>query len=223
MKMAEGKGKKDNVDSNRRAVIIGGAAAVAGLAAGIVIGGYGFPRTTKVVQPQVTVEKEVSTVTQTVTQTQTTTSTTAPTTAVQQIGYIKQKVANASQLTSAGQYVTTNYMGYLVYIIKTGVPSENGVGPNNDIVGFSAYCAHMGYILEFDPSTNCLLCPQHFSQYDATRSGMQVVGHPNQYLAQLILEYDSSTGDIYALGFNRLVYGTYNTALQGTSSGGGSS
>ncbi|BFH72790.1 arsenate reductase (azurin) small subunit [Sulfurisphaera javensis] len=212
--MAEGKDKKGNVDPNRRAVIIGGAAAVAGIAAGIVIGGYGFPRTTKVVQPQVTVEKEISTVTKTVT-----------TTTVKQIGYVKQKVANISQLSSPGQYVTTNYMGYLVYIIKTGVPSENGVGPDNDIVGFSAYCAHMGYILEFDPATNCLLCPEHFSQYDVTRGGMQVVGHPNQYLTQLILEYDSSTGDIYALGFNRLVYGTYNTALQGmsSSSGGGSS
>lgn len=219
MKMAEGK-KKDNVDPNRRAVIIGGAAAVAGIAAGIVIGGYAFPRTTKVVQPQVTVEKEVSTVTQV-----STTTTTVPTQVPQQVGYVKQKVANISQLTSPGQYVTTMYMGYLVYIIKTGVPSENGVGPNNDIVGFSASCAHMGYILVYDPSNNCLLCPEHFSQYDATRGGMQVVGHPNQFLPQLILEYDESTGDIYALGFNRLVYGTYNTALQGLAqmSGGGNS
>jgi len=219
--MGEEKGKKDNVDPNRRAVIIGGAAAVAGIAAGIVIGGEAFPRTTKEVVPQVTVEKQTATTT--VTTTATTTTTSPPTTVVQQVGYVKQKVANISQLSSPGQYVTTNYMGYLVYIIKTGVPSQNGVGPDNDIVGFSAYCTHMGYILEYDPSNNCLLCPQHFSQYDTTTGGMQVMGHPNQFLPQLILEYDSSTGDINALGFNRLVYGAYNTALQGKVSGGGNS
>jgi len=215
--MGEKKGKKDNVDPNRRAVIIGGAAAVAGIAAGVIIGGEAFPRTVKEVVPQ------VQTATSTVTSTVTTTTTSPPTTVVQQVGYVKQKVANISQLSSPGQYVTTNYMGYLVYIIKTGVPSQNGVGPDNDIVGFSAYCAHMGYILEYDPSTNSLLCPLHFSQFDVTTGGMQVVAHASEFLPQLILEYDSSTGDINALGFNRLVYGTYNTALQGSVSGGGNS
>ncbi|TRM73017.1 arsenate reductase (azurin) small subunit, partial [Sulfolobus sp. A20-N-F8] len=47
---------------------------------------------------------------------------------------------------------------------------------------------------------------------------MQVVGHPNQYLPQVILEYDSSTGNIYALGFNRLLYGVYDNVLQASTS-----
>ncbi|MFP3197378.1 MAG: arsenate reductase (azurin) small subunit [Sulfolobaceae archaeon] len=198
--------KDKGVDSNRRAIIIGGAAAVAGIAAGIVIGGNAFPRTITQVQPEVTTLKQVETVTQTA----------PPTNSQVSVAFVKQKVANYSQL-QVGTPVTANYMGYTVYIIRTGVPSVGGVGPNGDVVGFSAYCAHMGYILEYDPNTRCLLCPQHFSQYDATVGGMQVVGHPNQFLPQLILEYDESTGDIYAVGFNRLVYGTYNTAAQAPS------
>lgn len=198
--------KDKGVDSNRRAIIIGGAAAVAGIAAGIVIGGNAFPRSITKVQPEVTTVQQVETVTQTV----------SPTTSPVSVAFVRQKVANYSQL-KVGTPVTVNYMGYLVYIVRTGVPSVGGVGPNGDVVGFSAYCAHMGYILEYDSNTGCLLCPQHFSQYDATAGGMQVVGHPNQFLPQLILEYDESTGDIYALGFNRLVYGTYNTAAQAPS------
>jgi arsenite oxidase small subunit len=210
-----GMSKDKGVDSNRRAIIIGGAAAVAGIAAGIVIGGNAFPRTITQVQPEVTTVKQVETVTQTATAT-TSTQTSPPTTSPVSVGFVRQKVANYSQL-QVGTPVTANYMGYTVYIVRTGVPSVGGVGPNGDVVGFSAYCAHMGYILEYDPNTRCLLCPQHFSQYDATAGGMQVVGHPNQYLPQLILEYDESTGDIYAVGFNRLVYGTYNTAAQAPS------
>lgn len=206
--------KDKGVDSNRRAVIIGGAAAVAGIAAGIVIGGNAFPRTVTQVQPEVTTVKQVETVTQTAPPT--TSQVSPPTTSQVSVAFVKQKVANYSQL-QVGTPVTANYMGYTVYIVRTGVPSVGGVGPNGDVVGFSAYCAHMGYILEYDPDTRCLLCPQHFSQYDATAGGMQVVGHPNQFLPQLILEYDESTGDIYAVGFNRLVYGTYNTAAQAPS------
>jgi len=219
------KEKKDgNVDPNRRAIVIGGAAAIAGIAAGIVIGGNAFPRatTTKEVVPEVTVQKEYITTTTT----PTTTVTTKTVTQTVQVAFIKQKVANISQFPSPKTSVSANYMGYPVIIIKTGVPSIGGVGPDGDIVGFSANCAHMGYPIVYDPNTNCLLCPYHFSQYDATVGGMQVVGHPNQYLAQLILEYDESTGDIYAKGFTRLVYGTYNTALQGLQqimSGGGNS
>jgi len=219
------KEKKDgNVDPNRRAIVIGGAAAIAGIAAGIVIGGNAFPRATitKEVVPEVTVQKEYITTTTT----PTTTVTTKTVTQTVQVAFIKQKVANISQFPSPKTSVSANYMGYPVIIIKTGVPSIGGVGPDGDIVGFSANCAHMGYPLVYDPNTNCLLCPYHFSQYDATVGGMQVVGHPNQYLAQLILEYDESTGDIYAKGFTRLVYGTYNTALQGLQqimSGGGNS
>jgi len=194
-------GKKP--DPDRRAIIIGGAAAVAGVAAGIVIGSQAFPKllTKTEVQPEVTKEVVPQYITKTVTQVE---------------KYVKQLVANVSDFPTAGTTKMTTYMGYSVILIKTGVPSIGGVGPDNDIVGFSGYCAHMGYPLTYDPNTNCLLCTMHFSQYDVTKGGMQVIGHPNQYLAQLVLEYDSSSGNIYALGFNKLVYGAYNNVLQGS-------
>ncbi len=193
-------------DPDRRSIIIGGGAAIAGLAAGIVIGSQAFPKLLEktVVKPEVTKEVVTKTVTETVTQVE---------------RYIKQAVANISDLPAPKTSYSTTYMGYPVILIRTGVPSIGGVGPDNDIVGFSGYCAHMGYPLSYDPNTNCLLCTMHFSQYDITKGGMQVIGHPNQYLAQLVLEYDSSSGTIYALGFNRLIYGVYNNVLQGTTGG----
>ncbi|ARM75276.1 arsenate reductase (azurin) small subunit [Acidianus manzaensis] len=211
----EGK-KKEPIDSNRRAIVVGVAGAIAGIAAGTVIGGNLFPKTIThqitEVQPEV---KEVQVpVTKTVTQT--------ITKEVPEV-YPKVMVANYNQLT-VGKPVITTYMNYPIVVVRTGKPSMNGVGPNNDVVAFSNVCAHMGYQpLLYDPTTACLVCPQHYSQYDLTRSGMQVIGHPNQYLAQVYLEYDESTGNIYAIGFNRLVYGAYNNVLQGVSSSSSSS
>ncbi|AOL17367.1 arsenite oxidase small subunit [Sulfolobus sp. A20] len=189
-------------DPNRRAIIIGGAAAVAGIAAGIVIGGEAFPRVYRVqeVVPQVQTTTVTSTVTQQV---------------VAQ--YQKQLIANYSEL-SVGVPKLTTYMGYPIVVVRTGTPSIGGVGPNGDVVAFSAVCVHMGGPVQYDPNTNCGVCPYHYSQYDFTRGGMQVVGHPNQYLPQVILEYDSSTGNIYALGFNRLLYGVYDNVLQASTS-----
>ncbi|BCS92616.1 hypothetical protein L3N51_02389 [Metallosphaera sp. J1] len=197
---------KGSVDPNRRAVVIGGAAAVAGVAAGIVIGGNAFPRLLK----ETVIEKQPEVVTKTVTQTQTVQ---VP---VQQT-YQKQMVANYNSLT-VGSPVTTTYMGYPITIVRTGVKSVGGVGPNGDVVAFSNVCVHMGGPVQYDPKTNCGVCPYHYSQYDFTRGGIQVIGHPNQFLPQVILEYDSTTGNIYALGFNRLLYGVYDNIAQAPSS-----
>ncbi|QKQ98994.1 arsenate reductase (azurin) small subunit [Metallosphaera tengchongensis] len=197
---------KGSVDPNRRAVVIGGAAAVAGVAAGIVIGGEAFPRLLK----QTVIEKQPEVVTKTVTQTVT------QQVPVQQT-YVKQMIANYNSL-SVGQPMTTTYMGYPITVVRTGVKSVGGVGPNGDVVAFSNVCVHMGGPVQYDPKTNCGVCPYHYSQYDFTRGGIQVMGHPNQYLPQVILEYDSTTGNIYALGFNRLLYGVYDNIGQASTS-----
>ncbi|MEM0072767.1 MAG: arsenate reductase (azurin) small subunit [Metallosphaera sp.] len=191
---------KGSVDPNRRAVVIGGAAAVAGVAAGIVIGGNAFPRLLK----ETVIEKQPEIVTKTETVTKTV--------QVQQT-YQKQLIANYNSL-SVGKPVTTSYMGYTITVVRTGVNSIGGVGPNGDVVAFSNVCVHMGGPVQYDPTTNCGVCPYHYSQYDFTRGGMQVMGHPNQFLPQVILEYDSNTGNIYALGFNRLLYGVYDNIAQ---------
>ncbi|BBG24786.1 arsenate reductase (azurin) small subunit [Sulfuracidifex tepidarius] len=198
---------KDKVDPNRRAIVVGGAAAVAGIAAGIVIGGNVFPK----------LEKQTVTVKQPIVEKQTVTTTTPTPTVTQVQAYQKQKVANYNSLT-VGSPVSVTYMGYPAYVVRTGKASIGGVGPNGDVVGYSAVCAHMGGPVQYDPNTNCGVCPYHYSQYDLTKDGIPVIGHPNQYLAMLVLEYDSSTGDIYALGFNRLVYGVYNNVGQASSS-----
>ncbi len=191
---------KGSVDPNRRAVVIGGAAAVAGIAAGIVIGGEAFPKLLK----QTVVEKQPEVITKTVT---------VPQQVQEQKTYVKQLIANYNSL-EVGKPMTTTYMGYTIVVVRTGVKSVGGVGPNGDVVAFSNVCVHMGGPVQYDPKTNCGVCPYHFSEYDFTRGGMQVMGHPNQFLPQVILEYDSSTGNIYALGFNRLLYGVYDNVGQ---------
>jgi len=195
---------KDKVDPNRRAVVVGGAAAVAGIAAGILIGGNAFPKLETQTITKTVVKPEVQQVT-----------VTQPVTSVQ--AYQKQKVANYSQL-QVGNPIAVTYMGYSAYIVRTGTPSIGGVGPNGDVVGYSALCVHMGGPVQYNPNTHCGVCPYHYSQYDVTRDGTPVIGHPNQYLPMLVLEYDSSTGDIYALGFNRLLYGVHNNIAQASTS-----
>ena len=120
--------------------------------------------------------------------------------------YERVKVANVRDL-AVGRPLTASYMGRPIVVLKLGEPAQGGVGPDRDIVAFSTLCTHMGGGLLYDPANKTLVCPLHYSVFDPARGGMVVVGHATEYLPQVILEYDERTGDIYAVGFNRLVYG----------------
>jgi len=120
--------------------------------------------------------------------------------------YERVKVANVRDL-AVGRPLTASYMGKPIVVLKLGEPAQGGVGPDRDIVAFSTLCTHMGGGLLYDPANKALVCPLHYSVFDPARGGMVVIGHATEYLPQVILEYDERTGDIYAVGFNRLVYG----------------
>lgn len=120
--------------------------------------------------------------------------------------YERVKIANIRDLR-VGEPFITSYMGKTVVVLKLGEPAIGGVGPDGDIVAFSTLCTHMGGGLVFDKTTRTLICPIHYSQFDPARDGMVVIGHATEYLPRVLLEYDANTGDIYAVGFNRLVYG----------------
>jgi len=120
--------------------------------------------------------------------------------------YERVKVANVRDL-AVGRPLTASYMGRPIVVLKLGEPAQGGVGPDRDIVAFSTLCTHMGGGLLYDPANKTLVCPLHYSVFDPARGGMVVIGHATEYLPQVILEYDERTGDIYAVGFNRLVYG----------------
>lgn len=63
--------------------------------------------------------------------------------------YPKVRVANAKDLVT-GKPVVFTYplVGQRNILVKLGKPAEEGVGPDGDIVAFSAFCTHMGVPLD---------------------------------------------------------------------------
>jgi arsenite oxidase small subunit len=94
-------------------------------------------------------------------------------------------------------------------LVKLGRPAEEGIGPDNDVVAFSVFCAHMGAPLDnvYDHDHGVLgPCPLHFSTYDLTKSGMLIMGKATQPLPQVVLTVDDA-GQITATGMYGLIYG----------------
>jgi arsenite oxidase small subunit len=100
-------------------------------------------------------------------------------------------------------------------LIKAGVSADNGVGPDSDIVAFSDICQHLGCIYgvvlpggsppcdsSFMASTPQGYCCCHGGQYDYLHGGQVIGGPPIRPVPQVLLRYDSSTGDIYAIGMS---------------------
>jgi len=122
-----------------------------------------------------------------------------------ELKYEKVKLANINELR-VDEPLERNYMNHPVIIVRLGKPALGGVGPNNDVVAFSKLCTHMGGDLSYKGNGR-LVCPIHYTQFDISKGGQPVIGHATEYLPQVLLEYDKETGDIYAVGFNALVYG----------------
>lgn len=99
--------------------------------------------------------------------------------------------------------------GYANVLIKLGVAAGGGIGPQCDIVAFSARCTHLGGDLRgtLRPAEQMLgPCPRHLTTFDLTRHGVVITGHATQSLPQVIL--DSDGHNIRAVGIQGLVYGT---------------
>ena len=91
-------------------------------------------------------------------------------------------------------------------LLKLGVSLHDGVGPEQDIVGFSTVCPHKGYPLNYNTADRTLNCPGHYSRFDCEAAGQQIWGHATQNLPQYVLRIDGK-GDIYAEGIDELLYG----------------
>jgi arsenite oxidase small subunit len=94
-------------------------------------------------------------------------------------------------------------------LIKLGYKIENGVGPDGDIIAYSALCQHLGCIVRFLPSgssessfkdKDVIYCPCHAAYYDVAGAAKVLAGPPLYPLPMVKLEYDPATGDIYAVG-----------------------
>lgn len=125
----------------------------------------------------------------------------------------KLKVANANDL-QPNTPVSFNYplTSTPDFLVKLGQKVPNGVGPDGDIVAFSTVCQHLGCIVHFEPEgrsggempnfTNdpVAYCPCHGGVYNLANDAKVLAGPPPNPLPFVVLEYDDSTGDIYATG-----------------------
>jgi arsenite oxidase small subunit len=98
-------------------------------------------------------------------------------------------------------------------LIKLGVAGSGGVGPDNDIVAFSQVCQHLGCIYGFVPKGGSPTCDSsykapgpegycccHGSVFDFANGGAVIGGPSPRPVPQVTLEFDSATGNIYAVG-----------------------
>jgi arsenite oxidase small subunit len=123
-------------------------------------------------------------------------------------------VANLSDVSTT----TPVYFNYPLQeapniLVKLGVAAPGGVGPDNDIVAFSQICQHLGCIYGFVPEGGAPACDSsykapgpegycccHGSIYDLAKAGAVVGGPAPRPVPQVTLEFDSSSGNIYAVG-----------------------
>jgi len=120
----------------------------------------------------------------------------------------RTRVASVSGLAvGEPQFFDYPFEGQSNIIVKTGNQSLGGVGDDRDIVSYSNLCTHMGCpVTEYQIDSSVLgPCPCHFSSFDLSRDGQVGFGQATQNLPRILLEVDS--GDIYATGVFRLVYG----------------
>lgn len=102
-----------------------------------------------------------------------------------------------------------------VVVPQTGVSYEfpGGVGPNKSIVAYSALCQHLGCtfpeltfyppgikaITSKGPMDKVLHCSCHGSTYDPYLGGAVVTGPTVRPLPAVVLEWDPSTDELYAV------------------------
>jgi arsenite oxidase small subunit len=140
--------------------------------------------------------------------------------ALQRASYPRARVGRVSQLR-VDQPVVFQYpwkdANSTNTLIKLGTRAGGGVGPDRDIVAFSALCSHMGGPLggQYRGRHKVLgPCPFHLTTFDLTRHGMVVAGQATESLPQIALE---TRGDeIWATGVMGLIYGYHaNLAPRG--------
>jgi arsenite oxidase small subunit len=89
-------------------------------------------------------------------------------------------------------------------LVKLGVEAEDGVGPDGDIVAFSAICQHEGCTYNFLPPTGSNppegVCGCHSSHFDFVHDGDVIAGPSPRGVPRVLLEYDQATGNIYVVG-----------------------
>ena len=129
------------------------------------------------------------------------------------IAYPSNRLANVSDL-KANQPLPVAYPDAQApgVLIKLGTKVPGGVGPDEDIVGFTTTCPHKGFPLGYNAADRTLNCPGHYSRFDCENGGQEIWGHATQNLPQYLLRVDAK-GDIYAEGLDELLYGRLSNVI----------
>lgn len=124
------------------------------------------------------------------------------------LNYPKRAVGKAGSMP-VNQAVSFNYpdASSPCYAIRMGSPVMGGVGPNQDIVAFSAMCTHMGCPVQYDGGTRTFKCSCHFSMFDPEAGGQMVCGQATEDLPKVVLDYDARSDSVTAVGIDGLIYG----------------
>jgi arsenite oxidase small subunit len=97
--------------------------------------------------------------------------------------------------------------------VRLGMRVPGGVGPDGDVVAYSAMCTHMGCPVAFDSGTNTFKCGCHYSIFDAEKGGQMVCGQATENLPRVRLAFDANSGAVSAVGVEGLIYGRQANVL----------
>ena len=119
--------------------------------------------------------------------------------------YRRKKIANIREV-KLHKPITFNYpdSSSPAILVKIGRPAVGGVGPNKDIVAFSALCTHQGCPINY--SKGRFICKCHYSMFDPAKNGQTYQGHAAEWLPQIRLRVDRR-GNIYAEAVEGLIWG----------------
>jgi len=96
-------------------------------------------------------------------------------------------------------------------LLKLGRPVPGGVGPDRDVVAYSAVCTHLGCVVQVKDDR--LVCPCHWSMFDPAVGGRCYQGPAPTALPRIVLEVDDD-GSIAAVGSDGVVWGRLGPEVQ---------
>jgi arsenite oxidase small subunit len=210
--------KQDNTDDESRRNVL-----KLGLGVGVILLAGGVGAVAKsLISPG---PEPLGTTTATTATTTTNTSQTATLPPPSTSGFPVIMVANLSDL-QVGSPVDFNYPLQETpnILVKLGVPAEGGVGPDKDIVAFSQLCQHLGCVYGFVSAGSSPVCNSkysasgpvgycccHGSVYDLVNAAKVIGGPAPRPVPQVILDFDPTTGNIYATGMTPPTIFGYDT------------
>lgn len=131
--------------------------------------------------------------------------------ALRVVGYPKRRIGRMSDLRQDAPVEFSyphEHPNCQCLLVKLGQEAAGGIGPQRDVVAFSALCTHMGTPMPklYKPQYKALgPCSAHLSVFDLRRHGMVVSGHGTENLPQVMLELEGD--EIYATGVAGLIFG----------------